>query len=88
MLPTGANFYKPSGLKEILMKKKEAYLRSITEDMLACALERGIRPGDTAAINAIVAATGKDGYRTQPWLTDITRTCAFRHRRNADPGGL
>jgi len=86
VLPTGEKFSKPSELKEILMKKKEAFIRSITENMLAYALGRGILPGDAPSVDAILAATEKDGYRAQTWLTEIVRSYPFRYRRNATPG--
>jgi hypothetical protein len=37
-------------------------------------------------VDAIVAATEKDGYRAQTWLTEISRSYPFRYRRNATPG--
>jgi hypothetical protein len=86
VLPTGEKFSKPGDLKEILMKKKEAFIRSITENMLAYALGRGIQPCDASSVDAILAATEKDGYRAQTWLTEITRCYPFRYRRNATPG--
>ena len=87
VLPTGEKFSKPSELKEILLKKKDAFVRSITENMLAYALGRGILPGDAAGVDGIVAAAEKDGYRAQTWLTEITRSYPFRYRRNATAGG-
>ncbi|HLY08120.1 MAG TPA: DUF1592 domain-containing protein [Planctomycetota bacterium] len=87
VLPTGEKFSKPSELKEILLKKKEAFVRSITENMLAYALGRGIQTGDESAVDAILAVTEKDGYRAQTWLTEITRSYPFRYRRNATAGG-
>ncbi|HVR85583.1 MAG TPA: DUF1588 domain-containing protein, partial [Planctomycetota bacterium] len=86
VLPTGEKFSKPSELKDILMKKKEAFIRSITENMLAYALGRGIQPCDATSVDAIVGAAEKDGYRAQTWLTEITRCYPFRYRRNATPG--
>jgi hypothetical protein len=86
VLPTGEKFSKPSELKDILMKKKEAFIRSITENMLAYALGRGIQSCDVSSVDAIVAATEKDGYRAQTWLTEISRSYPFRYRRNATPG--
>lgn len=87
VLPTGEKFSKPKELKDILLKKKDAFVRSITEDLLGYALGRGILPGDAAAVDAIVAATEKDGYRAQTWVTEIARSYPFRYRRNATPGG-
>jgi hypothetical protein len=87
VLPSGEKFSKPSELKDILMKKKDAFVRSISENMLAYALGRGILPGDAATVDAIVAAAEKDGYRAQTWLTEITRSYPFRYRRNATAGG-
>jgi hypothetical protein len=86
-LPSGEKFSKPSELMNILMKKKDAFVRSITEDLLAYALGRGILPADAAAVDAIVAATEKDGYRAQTWVSEITRSYPFRYRRNATPAG-
>jgi hypothetical protein len=86
-LPTGEKFSKPGELMSILMKKKDAFVRSITEDLLSYALGRGILPGDAAAVDTIVAATEKDGYRAQTWVTEITRSYPFRYRRNATAAG-
>jgi len=86
-LPTGEKFSKPGELMSILMKKKDAFVRSITEDLLSYALGRGILPGDAAAVDAIVSATEKDGYRAQTWVTEITRSYPFRYRRNATAAG-
>ncbi|HZE97034.1 MAG TPA: DUF1592 domain-containing protein [Planctomycetota bacterium] len=87
VLPSGEKISKPSELKDILMKKKEAFVRSITEDMLSYAFGRGIQPGDAATVDGVMAAVEKDGYRAQTWLTEITRSYPFRYRRNANAGG-
>jgi hypothetical protein len=86
--PDGADLHKPGELKEFLMRKQQAFLRSITEGLLADALGRGIRPGDTASIDAIIAANEKDGDRTRPWLAKIMRTYRFRCRRRENSGGF
>ena len=83
VLPTGEKFSKPSELKAILLKRKESFLRAITEDLLSYALGRGLQPCDAVAIDAIIQATAKDEFRAQTWLLEVARSYPFRYRRNA-----
>jgi hypothetical protein len=47
----------------------------------------GIRPADTASIDAMSAAAEMDGNHFRPGLTEITQTTPFRCPRQASSAG-
>jgi hypothetical protein len=68
-------------LKQLLMARKDEFVRNVTEKMLAYALGRGLEPADWWPVQQIVRAAAADGYRTQTLMIGIVRSFPFQYRR-------
>ncbi len=82
-LVTGEPFSGPAELKRLLMERKEAFLRNLTEKMLSYALGRGIEPADWWPVQQIAKAVAADGYRSQRLALEIARSYPFQYRKSS-----
>ncbi|HLX61392.1 MAG TPA: DUF1592 domain-containing protein [Planctomycetota bacterium] len=80
-LPGGQKFDGPSGLKEVLKKKKDLFCRCMAEKMMTYALGRGIEVYDSGSITRIVDALAKDNYRFSTLAVEIAKSDQFRMRK-------
>jgi len=80
VLPTGESFDGPEGLKGVLLKKKDRFVRALTEKVLIYALGRSLDIGDRGAVDEIVAGVERDGYRMSSLILGIVRSEPFRTR--------
>jgi hypothetical protein len=84
ILPDGRSFKGPGELKKILRDKKELFARNLAEKMLTYALGRGLEEYDRPALDAIVAALGRNDYKFSTLVTEIARSFPFRMRRGKE----
>ncbi len=84
ILPSGERFNGPLEMKKILLDRKQAFARALTESMLIYALGRGLQRDDECVVKDALAALEKDGWRMSSLVTTIVRSYPFTHRRNAD----
>ncbi|HJT32660.1 MAG TPA: DUF1592 domain-containing protein [Pirellulales bacterium] len=80
-LTDGSKFKGPKELKAILRAKKDDFARCFTEKMLTYALGRGLEPYDKCAVDDIVAALAKDGYKFSMLIQQIVASDPFQKRR-------
>ena len=80
-LPGGARFKTPMELVQILSKQEKQFSALISEKMLTYALGRGLENFDRCAIDEIVVAMRKQGYRFSTLVTEIVMSEPFRMRR-------
>jgi hypothetical protein len=79
----GETFEGPSGLKRLLLGKKELFLRAISEKMLIYALGRGLDHPDRCAVGEIAQAVNDDPeHRFSTLVLAISRNDAFCKRRS------
>ena len=83
-LPSGESFNGPLEMKKILLDRKQAFARALTESMLIYALGRGLQRDDECVVKEALAALEKEGWRMSSLVTTIVRCFPFTHRRNAD----
>ena len=79
-LPTGEKFNGAIELKKLLLARKDEFVRTVTEKMLAYALGRGTGNGDWLAVRQISKAVAADGYKTQRLVLEIARSFPFNYR--------
>lgn len=84
VLPSGERFNGPLEMKKILLDRKQAFARALTESMLIYALGRGLQRDDECVVKDALAALEKDSWRLSSLVTTIVRSYPFTHRRNAD----
>jgi hypothetical protein len=81
-LTTGEKFDGPLELVEILAtRKKDQFVKCLTEKMLTYALGRGVEYYDRVAVHEIMDAVAKDDYRFSALVLAITRSAPFQLRR-------
>ncbi len=83
-LTTGEKFQGAAELKELLMTRKDAFVRNFGERMLAYALGRGLEYYDRPALKQIMSALAKDDYRSSTLILQIVQSYPFQYRRGSD----
>ena len=68
-------------LRQVIMDRKQQFLRCLTEKMLTYALGRGLEYYDRSTIDGIVAELESEGYRSSVLITEIVKSDPFRLRR-------
>jgi hypothetical protein len=75
----------PAELKAlILTKHRDAFVRCLAEHLLTYALGREVDYRDAGAVQEIVRAVEKDGYRFSRLLVEVVKSYPFGHRRNRE----
>lgn len=83
-LPGGLRFDGPQELKQLLLKRKDRFVRNLTEQMLTCALGRQLEYYDDATVRQITEQLERDNYRFATLVLGIVQSFPFQYRRNAD----
>jgi mono/diheme cytochrome c family protein len=83
-LPNGARFQGLTGLREVLLARREQFVRTVTEKLLTYALGRGIEYYDLPVVRRIVRDAAPE-YRWSAIISGITASTPFQMRL-AEPG--
>ncbi len=78
---TGEKFNGPVELKAILLKRKDEYVRNVTEKMYAYALNRGIESYDVPTVRRTAKALAGADYRVNTLVLEIVKSYPFQNRR-------
>jgi mono/diheme cytochrome c family protein len=70
------------GLKAAILKHKEAFLNTFTENLMTYALGRRLEAYDMPAVRAIVRDAEKQDYRIGAFVTGVTRSAAFQSTKD------
>jgi mono/diheme cytochrome c family protein len=84
VLPNGREFNGPVELKKILLERRDAFVRTMAENMLIYAMGRGLQLEDECVVRDVLKAAAAGGYRVSTLVLTIVRSHPFRHRRNPD----
>jgi cytochrome c551/c552 len=76
-LPDGTHFQGMDGLRNLLVSRKEDYVRTLTEKLLAYGVGRGIEYYDLPAIRQIVRESTPADYRWSSLILGIVRSKPF-----------
>ena len=79
-LNDGKKFKGPEELKNVLLERKELFIRNITSKMLGYALGRGLTLKDSCTIDSIVAQLREKDYKAQALLEAIVLSVPFRYQ--------
>jgi hypothetical protein len=81
-LVSGEEFKGPQDLKKILLeKKKDEFMRCVSEKMLTYALGRGLEFYDRCALDQIRRDLAKNKYKFSALVTAIAKSTPFQMRR-------
>ena len=78
-LPNGEHFNGPAELKDILLRRKETFARTVTERMLAFALGRPLAYYDEPTIRAVTEAVIESDYRPSVLIEQIVLSYPFHY---------
>ncbi len=88
VLPEGTHFSGLSGLRQVLMDRRDQFAQAFTERLMIYALARGVGAPDRPAIRAIARAAAVDNYRIRTIIRGIVESDGFRLRKTPDGAHL
>jgi mono/diheme cytochrome c family protein len=74
----GTKMEGPAGLRNALLKHKDAFLQSFTESLMTYALGRRVEYYDMPAIRQIVRDAAKNEYRISSFILSVAKSQAFQ----------
>ncbi len=83
-LPSGEQLAGVSGLKLVVLRHRDQFVRNLAEQMLTYALGRELEDCDDAAVTAITANLQKNDFRFSAAVMGVVDSFAFQHRRNLE----
>ena len=82
VLPDGTAFRGLAGLREVLLERREQFVRTVTENLTTYALGRGLEHYDMPAVRRVVRDAVADDYRWSSLVLGIVRSLPFQMRRS------
>jgi Protein of unknown function (DUF1592)/Protein of unknown function (DUF1588)/Protein of unknown function (DUF1585)/Protein of unknown function (DUF1587)/Protein of unknown function (DUF1595)/Planctomycete cytochrome C len=79
-LPDGTKFDGPQELKQVLLARKDEFVKHLTRKMLGFALGRGLTVEDHCAVEEIAKKVREGDYRSQVLIAEIVCSVPFRYR--------
>lgn len=79
-LPDGTKFNGPAELKQVLLRKKDLFLRNLTNKMLGYALGRGLNRRDACVVNDILARVEAGNFSAQTLVQSVVLSMPFRYQ--------
>jgi hypothetical protein len=81
-LTDGTKFEGPGGLRQLLLGRREQFVSTVTEKLLAYALGRGIDSYDYPVVRKIVRDAAASDYRWSSIIVGIVKSTSFQMRRS------
>ncbi len=81
-LPDGTAFHGPLGLRSLLVERRDQFVGTLTEKLLAYALGRGPEFYDRPTVRAITRTAASNDYRWSSIIVGIVQSTPFRMRRS------
>ena len=76
-----ARFDGPAGLRRLLLRHREEFVRTLTEKLLTYALGRGVEHADMPVVRSIVRDAAPTGYRWSSLILGVVDSPSFQLRR-------
>ncbi len=78
-LPTGEKFSGAVELRQVLLGRKQDFVRHLAGKVLGFALGRGLQDGDACTVQKLAAALESDGFRARTLIREIVLSAPFRN---------
>jgi hypothetical protein len=78
-LPSGEKFSGPVELRQVLLSRKDEFIRHLTSKVLGYALGRSLQDSDQCTVQRIAAMLEKDNYRARTLIREIVLSVPFRN---------
>ena len=82
VLPDGTEFQGVSGLRKVLLDKRERLVTTVIEKLLTYALGRGVEYYDAPAVRRIMEEAAPSDYRWSSLILGIVKSTPFQMRRS------
>jgi hypothetical protein len=79
VMPSGEKFNGPVEMRQVLLERKNEFLRNLTSKMLGYALGRSLQDEDACTVQRIVAALAKDHEGARTLIRKIVLSIPFRN---------
>jgi hypothetical protein len=79
-LPNGDKFAGPKELKDVLLKRKDEFVRNLSRKMLGYAMGRGLGTLEQCVVKDACDALAADDYRPSAMIEQIVMSKAFQYR--------
>ena len=80
-LVDGTKLNGPASLRQALVSRSDAFLRTLTEKLLSYALGRGLEYYDMPTVRAIDREAAANGNRFSSLILGIVKSAPFQQRR-------
>ena len=80
-MPSGEKFNGPVELREFMLKRKDEFLRNVTQKVLGYALGRSLQDGDQCTVQKIMQTLEKDHYGARTLIREVVLSVPFRKAR-------
>jgi cytochrome c553 len=78
-LPSGEKFNGPAEFRQVLMNRKDEFLRQLTGKVLGYALGRSLQDGDSCTVQQLADKLQKDNYRARTLIREVVLSVPFRN---------
>ena len=79
-LPTGERLNGAADLKQVILARKNDFVRNLTEQMLTYALGRELEDFDDCPVRTITTRLEQDGWRFETLVMEIVKSDPFQYR--------
>jgi mono/diheme cytochrome c family protein len=79
-LPDGTTFQGPSGLRQILLSRRQQFVETVSEKLLTYALGRKLEYYDAPAVRQVTRAAAGVDYRWSSVILEIVKSLPFQMR--------
>jgi hypothetical protein len=78
-LPSGEKFDGAVQLRQVLLDKKDDFLRQLSGKVLGYALGRSLQDGDSCTVSKLAETLAKDNYRARTLIREVVLSVPFRN---------
>jgi hypothetical protein len=79
VMPSGEKFTGPVELRQVLLGRKDEFMRHLAGKILGYALGRALQDGDHCAVQKLVDSAAKDNYSAHSLIREIVLSTPFRN---------
>lgn len=81
VLPDGTPFSGPDEFRQVLLSRRDQFVRTLTEKLLTYALGRAVQHYDMPAVRTILRDAGAANYRWSSLILGIVESQPFQMRK-------
>ena len=78
-LPSGEKFTGPAELRQMLMDRKDEFVRQLTGKVLGYALGRSLQDGDSCTVQQMADKLQRDNFRARTMIREVVLSIPFRN---------